>query len=389
VRTRPSMFAVCDACGAYSRRLRACSRCMRVSYCNALCQADAWRWHHSRECRVLAVDTAALESWPPMPFRHAQHSKALANLPALDYDDYLQLIDAFARPGRWRAEQAHTYACPPAVIAVACKMLVEEDNDENEDDARRRRLTPRVRRLVKTAMALFYEMTRHRLNAYSPNEWIDLHALVREATWERHGGDNSRARIDGIKHTSGKSVVDERLEIQGRIDTVQRASSSTLVDIRLSTCSCCTLYSSLSPIFEGRVCLVHEHTSAAARRALPAADLYRIDFMTRENSLNIFNASTLLRYADGEPMLNFSDDDDDDDDDDDKNGNCRCKRGVCANDLTSYLGRTIGLACIRLTLTTGIIDAVALVLRDPQLEVHCTSTLSLTSSCFTAQFPVT
>lgn len=340
---------------------------MRASYCNALCQTEAWVTHHCRECRRL-VDSITRrdgdkEEWVPRPFRGARHTiaatNALTRLPVLRYDHYLMLVEAFARPGTWNREQAYTCACPPAVIAVACALLGTSSG----------RAAPKVRQLVKAAMAHFFDMTRQQLNMHTPYAWADIHDPTQLMSWAREPADNSRARVDGVSHTV--EGVDEWVSVLGRIDGARESSS--LIDVELTTCECCTLYTSLTPIVDGRACLLHEQQAAAA--LFPAADVRRLDLLTRETALDLFTATELLRYTTLDPVGCV-----DAAAADDEPAVCHCRRSVCANDLTSHVGRSLGVACVRVTLTTGIIDVVALVLRNPELEAHCPSRLSLRSS---------
>ena len=59
---------VCDNCFKMAETLHNCAKCHLVYYCDRECQLEAWRSHHSLECRVsinfLIVDLFVI------PFHH-------------------------------------------------------------------------------------------------------------------------------------------------------------------------------------------------------------------------------------------------------------------------------------------------------------------------------
>ena len=44
---------VCDCCLKIGETLFSCAKCHAVYYCDRECQIEAWRSHHSQECKLL------------------------------------------------------------------------------------------------------------------------------------------------------------------------------------------------------------------------------------------------------------------------------------------------------------------------------------------------
>ena len=268
----------------------------------------------------------------------------------------MRLIEAFATPGKWKRSRSHVYECPPLVVVVALAILGTKD-------------TKRIRALVRGAIALFFSMTGLQLNVMTPLAWEDIHAPD-EAAWHREPADNSRLQVHSMNFVQHTSNDDDKTRcefvVSGRTD---KSRSSNFLRIDFQACRCCNLMTSLAPIYEGTICLVDEKNDEATALVF-GADLVRIDFLTRANTLDIFTLTELLAYTTDASSSSSS---------------CACRSLFTAADVTSSVAQFTSVAAVRLTFSTCIIDVVATLVRNPESKTRCAGLLRLSSDVFDAE----
>jgi hypothetical protein len=339
---------VCDHCAAHSRMLRRCGRCSHVFYCNALCQRSAWTAQHRHACRRLR-ELPVAEPWTPIPFRTARLRLDEPGL--VSYARYLELIELFATPGDWERARAEQHLCPPAVAAA----LAGE---------------PRADDIINRVRVLFLAMTGLHLNVYTPFAWEDAHAVLEEHCWFRDPADNERTVLQSLTYTACTTRAGDARGTR-EIVALRDSNDASLANIIFNACRCCSVFATLMVMFEGDECM--KHTSVDVRNA----EVQALDLMSRSSGLDIFTAAALLPHAPPSAAL-------------DADGNieatpCLCRRSVSSADVTSKLGSTIELACVRITLECGVIDCIAVVMRPVHVpKPACAATLRVTGDIFEA-----